>query len=266
MNPTLKKKLLSIGTSLLSLAAIITVCFTAASIGKKYTTSYIFVSGGSMNPTLMGGHDDSAHAPYYNSATGEYVHGDTVHFGLVDVTKKVKQNIKRYDIVTTYFPEDYDSKGKLKSNADYKIKRVIALPGETFKIEQGNLYVKQNNKYTFIERKHLIDDSGNSSIKDVSERTLGKNEYWLMGDHRSGSKDSVTLNKPITFDQISGVLLSIEGTAEYYVHYVCADCGHEIDERKYVMHQIASCDKCGGSIKKGKGDIRDRHYTYPEII
>ena len=70
-----------------------------------------------------------------------------------------------------------------------------------------------------------------------------------MGDHRSGSKDSVTINRPVTYDNITGVLLSIEGTAEYYVHYVCSKCGHEVNEKEYVMGQITACDKCGGLIK-----------------
>ena len=202
-----------------------------------------------------------------DALSGEYVPGDIVNFGTIDSSPKAKKNIKRYDIVTTYYPgEDYDSNGKLKSNASYKIKRVIALPGETFKIEEGVLSVKYGDEFKVIERTHKIDDGGIANIKDVSERTLGENEYWVMGDHRNASKDSVTLNRPVTFDNITGVLLNIDGTAEYFVHYVCSKCNHEIDEKDYLYRRTVACDVCGGNIKTGNSDIRNRQYTYPRIV
>lgn len=265
MNQNLKNKLSVLLSSTLSFVTVMAICAVAALIMDKKYYSTIFVSGGSMNPTLVGGHDDSAHAPYI-TVSGEYVKGDTVNFGKVDSSKKAKSNIKRYDIVTTYFPDDYDSNGKLNESADYKIKRVIALPGETFKIEQGNLYIKENDEFTFIERKHQINDSGNVSIKDVKERTLGKDEYWVMGDHRSGSRDCVTFNAPVTFNQITGVLVSVEGVAEYYVHYNCHKCGKEINEKRYLSGEQRTCPSCGGNVGKGSSDIRNRKYTYPDII
>ena len=220
-----------------------------------------------MNPTLIGGKGAEAVAPHIDYETGEYVPGDIVNFGTCDPSVKAKKNIRRYDIVTTYYPgEDYDSNGKVRQGAAYKIKRVIALPGETFKIEQGELYVKYNDEYKHIERAHLIDDGGNKSVKDVSERTLSKNEYWVMGDHRNASKDCVTLNRPVTFDNITGVLVSIEGTAEYFIHYVCSKCGHEVDDKDYLAGKVTECDVCGGNIKKGDADIRNREYTYPRIV
>ena len=153
----------------------------------------------------------------------------------------------------------------LKSAA-YKIKRVIALPGETFKIEHGELYIQYGEDFKHIERGHLIDDGGNATIKDVAARTLQENEYWVMGDHRNASKDCVTINRPVTFDNITGVLVTIEGVAEYYVHYECLSCGHEVNDKEFLLGHITNCDKCGGVIGKGEGDIRNREYTYPRIV
>lgn len=267
MNQPLKRKLFSIGTSIFYFLTIVALCVTSSVLMKKSYFSYIYVSGSSMNPTLIGGSGGEAIPPHIDTVTGNYVKGDTVHFGTVDPSVKARKNIKRYDIVTTYFPgEDYDSHGNLKQGAAYKIKRVIALPGETFKIEQGVLSVKYDDEFKVIERAHLIEDGGNHSVKDVSERALGDKEYWVMGDHRNGSKDCVTLNKPVTFDNITGVLVAIEGTAEYFVHYYCRDCGHEIDDKDYLTGVIPHCDLCGGGIKSGDGDIRNRNYTYPRII
>lgn len=265
MNLTLKRKIISIITSAITFSTVIGVCVSTFLLMDKKSFNTIFVSGGSMRPTLQGGHDDGCHPPYIDS-NGNYVHGDYVNFGKVDYSLKAKRNIKRYDIVTTYFPTDYDSQGRLIDGADYKIKRVIALPGETFKITQGILYVKQSGSYVEIERKHLIEDDGKVSIKDVGEHTLNKDEYWVMGDHRSGSRDCVNFNKPVLLNYITGVLVSIEGVAEFYVHYQCGKCGHEVNELDYLKGRISSCPKCGGYIKATDGDIRNRQYTYPEII
>ena len=267
MNQPLKRKLFNIGASILYFCSIVAICITSGVLINRSYFSYIYVNGSSMNPTLRGGVGGEAVAPHIDFETGEYVPGDIVNFGTCDPSIKAKKNIKRYDIVTTYYPgEDYDSSGKLRDGAAYKIKRVIALPGETFKIEQGELFVKYGEEFKHIERAHLIDDGGNPSVKDVSERTLGKNEYWVMGDHRNASKDCVTLNRPVTFDNITGVLVTIEGTAEYFVHYVCRKCGHEVNDKDYLTGVVGSCDLCGGSIKKGDTDIRNREYTYPRII
>ena len=265
MKQTLRTKIVAIITSFLAFTAVISVCVAATMLVNKQYFDTIFVSGGSMNPTLMGGHDDSAHAPYI-TGTGEYVKGDRVNFGKVDPSDKAKKNIKRYDIVTTYFPDDYTSSGELIEDADYKIKRVIALPGETFKIVEGILYVKENDEFVEIERKHLIDDSGKANVKDVSETTLKDGEYWVMGDHRSGSRDCVNFGKPVTFKNITGVLVVIEGTAEYFVHYNCKNCKKEVNEKDYLSGEVRICPHCGGRIGRGKGDIRDREYTYPKIV
>ena len=273
MNQPLKRKLLAILSSSFYLITVVALCVASSILMKETYFSYIFVSGSSMNPTLTGGSGGEAVAPHIDAVTHEYVPGDLVNFGTVDPSKKAKKNIKRYDIVTTYYPskpgqsdEDYDSNGKLKANAAYKIKRVIALPGETFKIESGILKIKYEDGYKEIERKHLIDDGGNPSVKDVSERTLGENEYWVLGDHRNASKDCVTINRPVTFDNITGVLVTIEGTAEYFVHYVCRECNHEVNDKDYLLGNITVCPECGGSIKKGDSDIRNRNYTYPRIV
>ena len=267
MNQLLKHKLTNIFATSLYFLTVISICVTSVILLKDTYFGAIFVSGSSMNPTLTGGSGADALAPRIDHVTGEYIPGDTVNFGTIDHSSKAKKNIKRYDIVTTYYPDDdYDSNGKLKSNATYKIKRVIALPGETFKIEEGELYVKYGDEFSKIERAHLVDFDGDVRCKDAAERTLGSNEYWVLGDNRNHSKDSGMIKRPVTIDNITGVLVSIDGVAEYFVHYVCRECGHEIDEKDYLFGRITTCDVCGGGIKKGDGDIRNRQFTYPRIV
>jgi signal peptidase I len=225
-----------------------------------------------MEPTLNGGQDSGARAPWYDSGTHEYHHGDRVHFGITDESNRAKRNLKRYDIVTVYYPwSDYSASGELLKNADYKIKRVIALPGETFKIEQGVLMVKYEDGYKVIERVHQIEDGGNPSVKDVTEQTLSEGQYWVMGDHRNNSYDCASTvgsgyRGPIKYENIIGVLTSVQGTAEYYIPYICDNCGKEINDEDYLSGKQTTCSKCGGHISANKGTIRNEEYTYPRII
>ena len=272
MKLTLKRKIIAIGTAILYFATVTTVCISAAALIKKSFYSYIFVSGGSMEPTLNGGHESGAQGPHYDSVTNTYYSGDRVHFGITDESNRAKRNIQRYDIVTVYYPwSDYNANGQLYENADYKIKRVIALPGETFKIEKGVLSIKGNDGYQVIERSFEINDGGNPNIKDVTEQTLLEGQYWVMGDHRSNSYDCASTTEsgyrgPIKYENIIGILTSVQGTAEYYIPYVCSKCKHEVDDKEYLSGHIHECDRCGGPIVAQKGTIRNEEYTYPRIV
>jgi len=75
-----------------------------------------------------------------------------------------------------------------KNPKQYFIKRVIGLPGETVVVNgQGQVFIKDidgNITMTLSEPyvEHMKDDS--------VELKLGQNEYFMMGDNRSGSFDS----------------------------------------------------------------------------
>lgn len=87
---------------------------------------------------------------------------------------------KRGDIVIFQAPAS--------SEVDY-IKRVIGLPGETIKILKNSVYIngnKMNEPYLNENVKTLINQDPDMTL----ERTLGPNEYFVLGDNREHSSDS----------------------------------------------------------------------------
>jgi signal peptidase I len=75
--------------------------------------------------------------------------------------------------------------------SEYYIKRVIGLPGETVEIEEGKvfIYTADTNRKVELNEDYIADgiDTLNSNY---SKTTLGADEYYVLGDNRSHSKDS----------------------------------------------------------------------------
>ena len=85
---------------------------------------------------------------------------------------------KRFDIVV--FPN-----GKKDAAEKYYIKRIIGLPGEMVKIENGNIYIDGS----------MLDDPYAYGVYTKAEewstpRSLGEDEYFVLGDNRAISLDS----------------------------------------------------------------------------
>lgn len=85
------------------------------------------------------------------------------------------------------------------------IKRIIALPGETVKISDGNVYII-NQGYPegiILEENYLL-----PAMKTLGqvEVELGPDEYYLLGDNRTASLDSRAFG-PIKRDHIVGKTL-----------------------------------------------------------
>ena len=139
---------------ILNTIAYLAVVFLLTFLFITFVAQRTEVSGSSMEPTL---HD-----------------GDSL---LVDKLSYRFGDPKRYDIVI--FPYQYGTK-------QYFIKRVIALPGETVRIDyDGNIYIddaKLDEQYGA----EVIQDPGRAA----TEITLGEDEYFVMGDNRNHSMDS----------------------------------------------------------------------------
>ena len=76
------------------------------------------------------------------------------------------------------------------------IKRVIGLPGETVDITNGQVEIIKDGKTTILDEKYLPDGLktyvyNSSNISSVPEETtLKADQYFVLGDNRTGSYDS----------------------------------------------------------------------------
>ena len=84
-------------------------------------------------------------------------------------------NIERGDLVVFFFPLD-----RTKSY----IKRVIGLPGDAVRIDNGTVYV--NNKR--LDEPYVPD--GFRDHQSLLPETVPPDNYFVLGDHRGSSNDS----------------------------------------------------------------------------
>lgn len=114
-------------------------------------------------------HGDSMQPAYYD--------GDTV---LVNKLDYRFGSPKRLDAVILELENG--------STTHYSVKRVIGLPGETVKIENGKIYINNKELKGFSEEEIL---SAGLAAYDVA---LEDDEYFVMGDNCNNSEDSRVSN------------------------------------------------------------------------
>lgn len=138
-----------LGTTLYLLIVVVLSFLIVKFVGQRTE-----VIGRSMNPTLN---------------DGDNLILDKISYKLHDP--------ERYDVVVFPFR---DGSGK-----NY-IKRVIALPGETIRIDlDGNIYI--NEEILYESYGNAVIERPGSALEGV---TLGEGEYFVMGDNRNDSEDS----------------------------------------------------------------------------
>lgn len=136
---------------LLFYAVLIFICIY---ILPNYVIQRTIVDGSSMADTLM---------------DGENLYVEKISYRL--------DMLERFDIIV-FYPYGRDSE-------EYYVKRIIGMPGETIQIIGSDIY---------INSEILEEDYGKEPIADpgraVTPITLGDDEYFVMGDNRTISKDS----------------------------------------------------------------------------
>ena len=84
---------------------------------------------------------------------------------------------KRFDVVV------FKQNGS--EHSYYNIKRVIALPGETVQIKDGEIYINGEK----LEEEYDFDAISNGGLANEAI-TLDSKEYFVLGDNRNASEDS----------------------------------------------------------------------------
>ena len=83
------------------------------------------------------------------------------------------RNLERGEIMVFKYPRD--------TSRDF-IKRVIAVPGDTIKIEDGRVYVNRELK----DEPYILE----KTLSDYPEATVPEGHIFVMGDNRNNSEDS----------------------------------------------------------------------------
>lgn len=135
----------------------------------------------------------------------------TLHSGDVIFTQKICTYFHLFDRGDIVILDGEGMEGYYHS--EYLIKRVVGLPGETVKIEDGQVYIKpkDSNDFYILEEPYLdegittyVMDSGIE--KGYDNITLGEDEYFCLGDNRPVSNDSRLLG-PFKYSRIKGKAL-----------------------------------------------------------
>ena len=191
-------------------ALIVAVCFSSFVWFQKTYFSTYWVNGQSMWPTLNS-ETRTAKGVLFNELSMSMDGATGVDFVIGDSHQNILNNLKRFDIIVCKY-NDYDSFDK--------IKRIIALPGETFYIDakgknndgNGTLHVLNNetNEYEVITQP--IEDKyvtvGEYPLVYTKPYTLGMDEFFVMGDNRAHSSDS-RQNGPIKKDYIEAKAIAL---------------------------------------------------------
>lgn len=192
------------------IALVAAVCFSSfVWFQKTYFVSY-WVNGQSMWPTLNS-EARNARGELFNDEPGNMRDATNVDFVIGDNHQNVLNKLQRYDIVICKYSDDdfFD-----------KIKRIIALPGETFYIQStgvgnegnGDLYILNDSTGEFeltaqpVPTEYIV--KGEYPYKYTIPTTLEEDEYFVMGDNRHRSSDS-RINGPVKKDNIEAKAIAL---------------------------------------------------------
>lgn len=230
-----KEKFFKIFYPVFYLFFAIGVAISGCLIFSKYYYTNIYISGVSMNPTLLGD-------------------GERCHYGIADTSNAAIDATKRFDVIITYYTWS-------ESDTTLKVKRVWGLPGETislkavnsdpedlsspivmdFSVKHGTetvyqVYSSPLHNYTMTvdsisrvfsvftfnvaNKTFNINVDGNVNARSFMNHTLAGDEYFVMGDNWTHSTDcygnSTARNlHNLNRRDVQGRVIRIEGTAKY---------------------------------------------------
>lgn len=143
-----------LSTSLYLLGVLCVVYLTIHFVGQRTQ-----VQGSSMEPTL---------------STEDNLLVDKISYRFHDP--------ERFDVIVFQFLQE----GRFFQGDDtFYIKRIIGLPGETVKIdEEGNIFINDALLEENYGKERILNPG-----RAIEPITLGKDEYFVLGDNRNNSSD-----------------------------------------------------------------------------
>jgi len=172
----------TVGQEIVSWVLTILVAVVAALLIRSFVFEPVRVDGSSMDDTLANGEimfvtkfDYSTtwlSMPWQDNAAKQ--NAPRITFG---------GNPKRFDVVICRYP------GRGDTNF---VKRVVGLPGDTIRLENGYLYVKEagQEEETRYEEPYISDEYRSGVLNNFNAYTVPEGKYFVMGDHRNNSNDS----------------------------------------------------------------------------
>ncbi len=146
----------------LDLIRIVLICFVCVFICTQFLFKPVRVEGESMYPTL-----------------------ENDEYGFSNIFGALISAFNRFDVVVV--------NGE-KTNDDNWVKRIIGLPNETIEFRDDRLYIDgKYMKEPFLDTNYMegVKAQKNTNFTDdFGPITLGKDEYFVMGDNRRLSFDS----------------------------------------------------------------------------
>ncbi len=155
--------------SLLEIFETVVIAVVAVFLVRTYVAQPFLVSGSSMEPN------------FYDK---DYLLVDELTFRF--------REPERGEVIVFKYP------GDLKS---YYIKRVIGLPGEQVIFDHGKVTVYHNGEKLALDENYIRQVLPSTGYDDI---TLGKNQYFVMGDNRNFSFDSRSWG-PVSQSEIVGL-------------------------------------------------------------
>ncbi len=152
------EKNVSVGSFLWELARIVVIAFIVMIGFRFFIAEPFIVSGSSMVPN------------YHNR---EYLVVNKLTYRFDEPA--------RGDVIVFRYPKD---------TSQYFIKRIIGMPGEKVKVENGRVYIYNSDHPdgSALEEPYLSNQEITFGNNDLI--TLGSDEYFVLGDNRLASSDS----------------------------------------------------------------------------
>ena len=177
-----KKVKKTVGQEILSWILTILVAVVAALIIRSVIFEPVRVEGVSMDDTLADG--EIMFVSKYDYSTTWL----TLPWQSNETKEKAPRitiggDPKRFDVVICRYP------GRGDTNF---VKRVVGLPGDTVRLEDGYLYIREKGQEEEVryEEPYINDGYRTGSNNQVNAFEVPEGQYFVMGDHRNNSNDS----------------------------------------------------------------------------